>query len=289
MKNKIKNKIKNIEKEEDKIVALEALQGYEGEDHIITSEEAWEDLEEERKKETTKFFSKISTLDKFLDGFREGDLVVISAPTKMGKTTLAQSFTLSFSEQDASCLWFSYELTTREFLEKFGEPIPYFTLPKSLKGNSLDWIEERIIESISKYGTKIVFIDHLHFLLDMSNLAMRGNASLIIGDIMRKLKGIALKWNLCIVLIAHTTKISFDKEPELSDIRDSSFISQEADTTLMIWRLKEKETGFYGDRACLSLVANRRTGKVGKIILQLKNNRFYEETDIYETGETHNK
>jgi len=274
-----------LEGEQKKLEDLAALQSYSGKDEIITSEQAWKNLEEERKKPTPKFFSKLPGLDKMLDGFREGDLVVISAPTKMGKTTLAQTFTHNLAEAEIPSLWFSYELTQKEFLEKFGEPMPFFTLPKHLEGNSLDWLEQKIMEAIAKYGIKVCFIDHLHFLLDMSFISNRGNVSLLIGSIMRRLKQIALKWNICIVLIAHTTKISFEKQPDLADIRDSSFISQEADSVMMIWRMIEKETKTYGNKATLALLANRRNGQVGKLKLELKNNRFYELTENYNYAE----
>lgn len=274
----IEEKLNKIKKEQDKLREFELLQNYEGEDRVISSEDAWKGLEEERKKPVQKFFSKIPSLDRILDGFREGDLVVISGSTKQGKTTLAQTFTTGLAEAEVPCLWFSYELTQREFLEKFTEPLPYFTLPRQLKGNNLDWIEQRVVESQAKYGTKVVFIDHLHFLVDMSFIGQRGNVSLLIGSIMRKLKQIALKRSICIILVAHTRKIAFDREPDLEDIRDSSFISQEADTVLMIWRLKEKRE--FNNEARLAVLANRRSGKVGKIDLQLKNKRFYEQDNL---------
>ena len=216
-----------------------------------------------------------------IDGFRKGDLVVFSGPTKMGKTSLCQSITHGLTEGNIPCLWFSYELTLIEFLKKFGDPIPYFLLPKKLKGNSLDWLEQRIAEGIAKYDTKVIFIDHLHYLLDMAFIGQRGNVSLLIGAIMRRLKQIALKWNITICIVAHTAKINFEKEPSLNDIRDSSFISQEADTVLMIWRMKDK-SGEMSNKACLAVLANRRNGKVGNIILRMNNNRFYEETEDYD-------
>ena len=268
--------IENLIEKDKQTELLIPLKSYEGVDRIITSEEAWANLEEERSRPTKKFFSKIPSLDGMLEGFREGDLVVISGPTKNGKTALAQSFTHSFAEEQVPCLWFSYEMAMLEFLQKFGEPMPNFTLPNKLEGNSLDWLEERIMESIAKHKTKIVFIDHLHFLLDMSFISQKGNVSLMIGSIMRRLKSIALKWNITIFLIAHTTKINFDRHLDLSDIRDSSFISQEADTVLMIWRIKNKETMEFENRALLALLANRRTGRTGKIILQLNKNKFTE-------------
>ena len=283
MKNELQAKINKTEEESKKLKTLEVFQSYEGKDKIITSEEAWDNLEEERKKPAQKLFTKIPTLDKMIDGFRQGDLVVVSGPTKNGKSSICQTFTHNLAKQEISCLWFSYEMCQMEFLEKFGEPMPFFTLPQNLSGNSLEWIEQRIIESISKYGTKIVFIDHLHFLIDMSFVGQKGNVSLLIGSIMRKLKQIAIAWNITIVLVAHTTKLHLERDPELVDIRDSSFISQEADTVLMIRRSKSEETGRYENKSTLSVLANRRNGRVGNVKLQLDNNKFTEITDVYET------
>ena len=268
--------IQKMEEELEKIKEAEILLQYDGEDKIITSEQAWKNLEEERKTPKIKMMSKIPFLDKCLEGFREGDLVVVSGITKGGKTTFCQTLTHNFAEQKLSCLWFSYEMAQMEFMEKFGEPLPFFTMPSKLKGNSLKWLEERIVESMAKYNTKIVFIDHLHFLLDMSFLGQNkgGNMSLIIGGIMRELKKIALYRGITIVLIAHTAKIKFDAEPSLSDIRDSSFISQEADTVLMIWRNR-----LIQDQAVLAVLANRRTGRNGTIDLVLENHKFRETED----------
>jgi replicative DNA helicase len=97
--------------------------------------------------------------------------------------------------------------------------------------------------------------------------------SLIIGGIMRELKKIALYRGITIVLIAHTAKIKFEAEPSLSDIRDSSFISQEADTVLMIWR---NRSALKPNQAVLAVLANRRTGQNGTIDLLLKDKKFIE-------------
>jgi replicative DNA helicase len=112
----------------------------------------------------------------------------------------------------------------------------------------------------------------------MQQMGKNGNVSLIIGSIMRELKTIALKRRICIFIVAHTTKIKFDQEPELADIRDSSFIGQEADTVLMIWRKKYENV--FNDKACLAVLANRHTGKIGKVGLILDKGKFWEEVKI---------
>ena len=281
---KISKELSNLEDKKEKLAQQERLkelwEKYDGDDRIISSEELMKELEEERKKERLKIYTGIPTLDRKIEGFREGNLVVISAPTKNGKTSLCQSFTKEFSKQATSCLWFSYEVPIIEFLDKFGEKPPTFYVPRQIKGNTITWLEERIIESIAKNNTKVVFIDHLHYIVDMN--AKNQNMSLQIGATMRSLKKIALRFNIIIFLIAHMKHVKLFKEPEIEDLRDSSFIGQEADIVLMLWRLKDKQTDEMLNETNLVIRAHRRTGETGKIPLIYENNKFKEITTNYE-------
>lgn len=274
------DKSEELTREAQKLREYEILREYDREDKAITSHEVWKQLEVLRSKPVAKFMTKFPTLDAYLDGFREGDVVVVSGITKNGKTTLCQNITNSFAESGINCMWFSYEVMPLEFLTKFKPELPFFTMPKQLKNNALSWIDQRIAEHIAKFNTKVVFIDHLHFLLDMAQLGRGGNTSLVIGGIMRELKNIAIDREVCIVLVAHTTKIKFDEEPDLSSIRDSSFIGQEADTVLMIWRVNEN--GIPSNEARLAILANRRNGRTGKIKLIMNEGIFTELSMDYE-------
>ena len=60
-------------------------------------------------------------------------------------------------------------------------------------------------------------------------------------------------------------KTSFDHEPGLNDIRDSSFIEQDADNVLYIWRLTNTEY-----EAVLKIAKNRRMGMINKKIPLMK-------------------
>ena len=81
--------------------------------------------------------SNIPDLDKAVDGFREGEVIVISGPTKNGKTLLAQSLTKQFSSQNYHSLWFSFEVPTKQFLSQFID-LPLFYIPMVLKTNYMD-------------------------------------------------------------------------------------------------------------------------------------------------------
>jgi hypothetical protein len=126
-------------------------------------------------------------------------------------------------------------------------------MPRKLKVNALDWLHDRIQEAQLKYGVRAVFVDHLHFLCDLAKMR---SPSLEIGAIMRRIVGMTHDCNIAMFLIAHMTKISPDKEPERGDTRDSSFIEQECDNTIAVWRSREKGSC----KARVKVIHNRRLG-----------------------------
>ena len=274
----LKNKEEQFKEKEQKLKTIKRMAEYDGEDKVITAEQAKKLLEEG---ETEIHQSNIPHLDDLINGFEDGDLVVISAPTKHGKTTFCQTLTKNFDDNGITSLWFSYELQRKSFLNNFGEDLPNFTLPKELSKSSTEWLEQRIVEAKAKYDVKMVFIDHLHYLLSLDEAAGK-NVSLFIGGIMRELKKIAVRWDVTIFLIAHMKKTSFDGESmKLSDVRDSSFISQESDITLLMRRKKDSQMENFTNKTALKVAANRHTGKTGKVPLAYDNeeNHFYEWTD----------
>lgn len=264
---------------ESKIKRDEILAEYAGEDRVVSSKEFKTALESIRLAEV-KFYSNIPKLDAAIEGFEGGELIALSGPTKNGKTTFAQTLTKNFETQGIKSLWFSYEVTPRQLFSKFVSADEFF-LPFKMKDKNMKWIEERIVESKLKYNTKAVFIDHLHYLLDM---AQATNTSIQIGTIIRTLKLLAVEHNIVIFLLAHTTKTRSDVQPTASDIRDSSFVAQEADSTFMVWRQSEKnkKTGEFvlTGNTILTVANHRRTGAMDiKVPLLHKDNMFVQ-TDM---------
>ena len=252
----------------DTMSRIGSLKDYRGKDRIITSFDLQDIIKQAPP--VKLFYSKLPTLDHAINGFEPGEVIVVSGPTKGGKTLLGQTLTVNLEKQDVRSLWFSYELTPRQFLNRFGE-IPFFLIPKELKPYALDWMQERIAEALIKHGIQAVFIDHLHFLFDM---ARSRNPSLEIGQIIRWLKTIAIELNLVIFLLCHFQKIRPDSEPDHSNIRDSSFVSQESDTGLVLWRVKDSE-----NHAWLKVCYSRRTGTLEKKVRIVKIDGLLREVD----------
>src|SRR4030042_2150530 len=224
------------------------LYKYSGLDQVISSEDMAKALREEDKPIQVK--SGIPTLDNYIDGFEGGELTIISGLTGNGKTLFAQTITKNFADQAVKSLWCSYEVMPQNFLKSFGDDLPFFYMPARLRGSSLSWLTARIHEAKLKYEIKAVYVDPLHFLIQLN----KGNISVEIGSMVRELKKLALRFNLCLFLIAHTMKIKPEVELGLGDTRDSSFIEQEADNVFYLWRLKK------GNEAILKIAKNRRNG-----------------------------
>ncbi len=174
------------------------------------------------------------------DGFRPGQLVILSAPTGNGKTAFLQSLTRTFSEDKIPCLWFSYEVPTLELAERYGDDVPQFEIPRKNVISSFEWLKLRSLEGIAKFNTRVIFIDHLHYLLDMKMLS-GANTSLVIGGLMRELKKFAIETETTIFLVSHLAKTKIDEVPSISDLRDSSFVAQESDIVMVMWRHREKD------------------------------------------------
>lgn len=246
---------------------------YSGDDQVISSFDIRENLSS-KPESVISVKSFIPSLDHYIEGFQDGELITVSGPTKQGKTLLCQSFTIAFAKQQYFPLWFSFEVPYRQFLNQFKD-IPLIYMPQKLRPHALDWFKERTEESFLKYHTRVIFIDHLHYLIDLAKLR---NPSIEIGQIIRQLKTLAVEKNYIIFLLCHTTKGASEPDVNYESIRDSSFISQESDCVLMIKRTpKEGETS-----ARLRVEFHRRTGVLEKVIPLIKVNGYLVEQETHE-------
>ena len=250
-------------------IRTDELYNYMGDDRIVLSREL-QDRFSLADSEMGHLTYKLGfpMLDNLIGGVQAGELTVISGITGNGKTLLAQTFTRNLNDSEILPLWFTYEVLAPQFLKNFGSSLPTFCMPSMLKANTIEWIEDKIYESVLKYESKVVFIDHLHYLVDMK---MR-NVSLEIGFLMRYLKKLAIRYAQSIFIICHMTKLQQDKEPDTENLRDSGMIGCEADNVFFIWRKKSKP-----QEAILKISKARRTGVMQEKIELIKVGNYLEE------------
>ncbi len=242
------------------------------------------------------------TLDKMLDGVSAGELIVVTAPTGVGKSTFCQSITWNLARETKPCLWYTLEVSLPNFLMPFVKNDPgaqwedtgkllkvssmpiYF--PKDVEKLDFDSLKAAIRYAYLNYGVEHVFIDHLHYLLQHKDIERSGNISMYIGDRLRQLRQIALETGVSIFLVCHLTKMEEGVRPTISNMRDSSFIAQEADAVLVLWRDRLKEpitvNGFpetFSPIVHCALEKARRTGVRGMFDLGFHKGLYHELTE----------
>jgi len=261
------------------IAAEERLKNYHGEDEVIACNELL-DLLHARGQEVHPFELKpgFPGLDNSIKHFLGGELVVISGPTKHGKTLLAQTFTRNFSDQNHIGAWFSYEVPAYQFLQQFGNRLPSFVMPKTLKDNSLSWIFERVHEAKMKFGIKYAVFDNTHNMINLTT----NNLSQVMGEFLKAVKKMALRFNITIFLLHHLTKIKLGDEDTIDSslLRDSSLVAQTADTVMFVWR--DKDIILNPNRGYVKITENRRYGIMNHVVPIIKIGNFLEESELWQ-------
>ena len=260
-------------------------------------EDAIEKVHAIADREQTPFESAMSTGlpvfdDALLGGIRQGDLVVVSGISGHGKTSFAQTLTYNLAHQKIPCLWFSYEVNLSHIQRKFenmsGDKIavrslPIFAPTRTTSGR-VDWIADKIKQAVKEQGVKVIFIDHLDFLVPTS-VNNSDNEAMHLRRIVMELKSVALQEGVCIVLMAHVRKVS--QEPEMSDIANSASIFQNADVVFIVYRIAKEQSkliessgDLFTNATKIKMVKNRVTGQSKFIRCEMVNDQLIEIVDI---------
>lgn len=212
------------------------------EDSIISSHELRDIVKELPKEEFFK--TGLDILDTYVP-IKGGDLILLGGRAGEGKSAFCISLTKKLVLDNRKCLWFSIELTPREFIERFGEDLPLFYIPKKITSSTIRWMQDKIDEAIKNFGVDVVFIDHLGMIAE-EEVYKNDNAQEIIKARVQEIKKWAVQKNICIVLISEVkqeTNAKRGKSFDLSDYKGSSSLGHTADTALIMQRMigKTKE------------------------------------------------
>jgi replicative DNA helicase len=217
-------------------------------------------------------------LDNNFSGFNLGDVVVIAGRPGMGKTQFMVNLVTNFS-QKYPVQYFTYDQPKSSLVNRFISCIS--SIPsKHLVNNRLSNLEyDKLITSKSKIqdlnvfinddlqnsltsfinlcidaitnkGVKIIVVDYLQLL---STHRFKNNREQQFALIMRELKNLARVYNVCIFALSQLSRAvetrGGDKRPQLSDLRESGAIEQDAHKVIFLYRpaYYNITTNMYGD------------------------------------------
>jgi replicative DNA helicase len=230
-------------------------------------------------------------MNRIIGGFGAGELHVIGGGTGQGKSLLTQSIALNMALSGIPVLLFTLEMLPKENTirllsmiksrcnqDLLGElPLSYF------HGDavSLEILEKTVKKGVQD-GVKVVIIDHLHFFARAVE-----NQSSEIGNITRFIKLLARRYGVAIILVSHIRKINNAiAEPGLDDLRDSSFIAQDADSVMMVWRDMRNPNSDEFRKLKVYVKKNRRKGTLGNLMYYCDENYYLKEMN-YECGSSY--
>lgn len=239
-------------------------------------------------------------LDKLTRGFRPGNLILLAARPAMGKTALALNLASHAAiDAEIATLFYSLEMTRAElgirvlmargrvdaqsFLAGKGTQAEHdrFAGACAEVGASLLWIDDTSSLSVAslrararrhavKYkGLGLIVVDYLQ-LLEAAPGRRNDNRTVEVGAMSRGLKQLAKELRVPIVALSQLSRAPEarnDGRPQLSDLRESGSLEQDADLVLLLYRKAEYVEGHDPTDAEL-IVAKHRNGPTGSIRLR---------------------
>jgi replicative DNA helicase len=254
----------------------------------------------------TRVRTHFSGLDEFLGGFQRSDLVIIAGRPSMGKTSLALNIVRNAAVEQGACVaMFSLEMAREPLVMRLLASESGVNLSHVRLGLHTEAEERRVMDATGILSEAPIYIDDSPRLrvAEMRSKARRlfyeHGVNLIVVDhlglmdgqirdrvqeisfISRSLKGLARELNIPVVAISQLSRASewrASHRPQLSDLRDSGSIEQDADVVVFIYRdeyyynREEWETQFpdkeYPEGIADIIIAKHRNGPTGQISLR---------------------
>ena len=244
----------------------------------------------------------LADLDKLLGGFQRSDLIIIAGRPGMGKTSLALSIALQAARKwDKRVGIFSLEMSNEQVVQRLvsaetgidsqrlrlgvihEDEWPVFVQATSLLSNTQIHIDDTPAISALEMRTKarrlhleyqidLIIIDYLQL---MSGGIRSDNRVQEVSHISRNLKILARELNVPVLAAAQLSRAveqRADKEPQLSDLRESGSLEQDADIVMFIHRPEMYEKDALKQNIAQIKVSKHRNGPVGTIELVFRNN-----------------
>ena len=239
-------------------------------------------------------------LDDLLGGYQKSDLIILAARPSVGKTSLALDMMRHAAMVEKKTVaFFSLEMSQTQIMDRLlgmQSEIPFWEIrtgrlsdKKFMKladtmgeladanlyiddqaGQHINAIRTKARRLVLEKGLDIIFVDYLQ-LMHGSNQESR---TLEVGEISQGLKNIAKELNVPVVALSQLSRAIEQRQgrrPQLSDLRESGSIEQDADVVMFIDREETWNPDTENKGIAELIVAKHRNGPTGIIKLAFVN------------------
>jgi replicative DNA helicase len=271
-------------------------------DELVSAYERIEKLHEKRgllRGLTTGF----TEIDNILSGLQKSDFIIIGARTSLGKTSFALDIARNVAlKEQVPVGIFSLEMSREQVVDRIISAQSNVSLWKLRTGKISDDLEfqmiQKALDDLSKapifiddtpspnilqmrsmarrlqveHGLGLIIVDYLQ-LIAPRQISGQNNMVQQVTEISRGLKGLARELNVPLIAISQLSR-SVDKRdnriPQLSDLRESGSIEQDADVVMFIYRkdLDDPNTPIEEQNIADIRIAKHRNGPTGLVKLK---------------------
>lgn len=236
----------------------------------------------------------IGPLDRILaGGLRPGRLYGIAARPSVGKSSLARTVLLHVAKAGAPALLLSQEMPAEELADALVAEAGRIDGTRLQTGqfDHEDW--GRMLEAAETLrkiplhvddqggltlaqirakarqvkGLKVLALDYLQ----LCTSTLRGKSTNDeVAEVSRGLKALALEMQIAVIVLSQLNRAveaRADREPQLSDLRDSGAIEQDLDVAALLWTARDEDSSDC-DRLVGVKVAKHRGGRKGIFALR---------------------
>lgn len=235
-------------------------------------------------------------LDRMLNGgMRSGKVYYIAARPSVGKTSLSVQILLNLAKQGRVGLMLSQEMPAEEVADRAVSHLGRIDYANLQTGRLTDadwgrasemlddigglpvWVDDQGALTIgdirakvrSVPGVQVLLVDYLQ-LCSKAGSSAAGNRNAEIEEISRGLKALAMELGMAVIVLSQLNREVErrpGKRPQLSDLRDSGSIEQDADVVAFLWPLRDLD----GDGRLVGLALEKnRQGKCSEIALDFR-------------------
>ena len=246
----------------------------------------------------TGISSGFTDLDEFTSGLQKGDLIVVAGRPSMGKTTLAMNIAEHASiKSDKPILVFSLEMPGEALAMRMISSLGRIDQHKVRTGKLQpeDW--DRLTHAVSMLSEAKLMVDDspalspaelksrarrvakakgqlglivIDYLQLMQIPGFRENRTAEITEISRSLKTLAKELDVPVIALSQLNRgleQRTDRRPQMSDLRESGAIEQDADIIIFIYRDEVYNSDSHDKGIAEVIIAKHRNGPIGKVRL----------------------